>query len=96
MENIKEFVIKNKKFSTFYLIWFFIHIMLFLSEVGDVRGFWPLQKTTKMYGHVFHERGKYGIDELFFYLAVPLIVFFIWSLFSDDIKKLWEKINPNQ
>jgi len=84
MENkILKFVNENKWFVVSFLVWSFIHFILFLTSEGEssygARGFWPFNKKLII--------NAYGFLELFVYLTLPILIFVIFKLVGKDIKK---------
>jgi hypothetical protein len=80
MENqFQKFVRTSRGFIVFYLIWLFIHLLLFFNSSSDCEGFWPFGRGDLC---------QYNYIELFVYLGVPLIIFIIWKLIATDIKKI--------
>ncbi|MCF8231717.1 MAG: hypothetical protein K9J27_05950 [Bacteroidales bacterium] len=78
-----KFVNENKWFVVFFLIWSFIHILLFINgENSD--GFWPFDG--------FDRDHDYGSVEFFVYETIPLLIFVIIKLVGQDIK---QKIDEN-
>jgi len=77
----KTKLLENKWFVVFYLIWLFIHIILFLNgkAENDDCGFWPFDDC--------YRSSAYGFIEFFVYLTLPLLYFAIKKLIGDDIKK---------
>ena len=83
MENkFVKFVNENKWFVVFYLIWTFIHLILYFSSDYSQDGFWPFKKPW-----VEDRIDTYGFLELFVYLTFPLLIFVIVKLVGLDIKK---------
>lgn len=80
-----KFINENKWFVVFYLIWAFIHLILFFSSDADRSGFWPFRTKARL--------DAYDFLELFVYLGLPLIVFVIWKLVGKDIKKAIDEKN---
>lgn len=85
MENkIMKFVIENKWFVVFFLVWTFIHVLLFINGKND-QGFWPFDG--------FDRDHDYGSVEFFVYETIPLLILVIFKLVGKDIKKAIEKNN---
>ena len=81
-EKIKKYISENKWFISFYLVWAFIHIGLWLAGRNSY-GFWPFDGfDSKDYGGV----------ELFVYLTMPVLIFIINKLVGKDIK---QKLDEN-
>ena len=79
MENkFMKFVNENKWFVVFFLVWTFIHIILFLSGDNE-SGFWPFKEYVEI--------DDYGFVELFVYETLPILIFIIIKLVGKDIKK---------
>lgn len=84
MENkFMKFVNENKWFVVFYLIWSFIHLILYFASDSNNEGFWPFRKY-RWGGNIID---TYGFLELFVYLTLPLLIFIIIKLVGKDIKK---------
>ena len=73
---------ENKGFVVFYLIWFFLHLIFVSVGEGD-DGFWPFTKDHK-YNDFLED---YGVIEFIFYLIAPIIIWALWKLVGNDIKK---------
>ena len=96
MENkFNQFVNNNKGFVVFYLVWLLLHIILLIAGRGYT-GFWPITSgyNPNAIGTVYDDSGivNYGITEFFFYLILPVILWALWKLVGNDIKK---KIDEN-
>lgn len=88
MENkFMKFVNENKWYVVFYLIWSFIHLILYFVSDSNNAGFWPFRKYS-FWGTIID---TYGILELFVYLTLPLLIFTIIKLVGKDIKKAIDK-----
>lgn len=90
----KQFIKDNRVFTTFYLIWFLVHIFLIVTrQEGKVfirtrgggssrffsdRFFWPFEDANLR---------AYDSAEFIFYLVLPIILFVIWKLVGNDIIK---------
>ena len=86
MENkFMKFVNENKWFIVFYLLWAFIHLILYFSSDNYYSGFWPFNRKSRV--------DAYDFLELFVYLSLPLIIFVIWKLVGKDIKKAIDENN---
>jgi len=85
--NFKKFVNDNKGFVVFYLIWFLLNLIFISVGEGD-SGFWPFSKERR-YNDFLED---YGIIEFIFYLVAPIIIWALWKLVGNDIKK---KIDEN-
>ena len=79
---IKKYAAENKWFITFYLVWAYIHIGLWIAG-GNSNGFWPFD------GYNSHD---YGEVELYVYLTIPLLIIIINKFVGKDIK---EKLDEN-
>lgn len=82
-----KFLVDNKWFVVFYLLWLFIHIVMFINGKGeyDDCGFWPFDDCSNF--------NAYGVIEFFVYLTLPLLYLAIKKLVGDDIKKLLDQDN---
>lgn len=90
MNNAILFIKKHRAAVALYIIWVFIHSIMFVNRSKRVPGrfyygeggpsddFWPFGDSN------FH---YYTGTEYFVYLFLPPIVFIIWWLFREDIKK---------
>jgi hypothetical protein len=82
MENkFRKFIFDNKGFVVFYLIWFFLHLILIANGEGEAGDpLWP-------FGGSEFDMDDYGVIDFLFYLAAPILIFFLWKLIGSDIKK---------
>ena len=81
-----KFVNDNKWFVVFYLVWTFIHLILYFASDGHSKGFWPFR--TNRWESIIDQ---YGFLELFVYLTLPLLIFVIIILVGKDIKKVLDE-----
>ena len=72
-----KFINANKWFVVFYLVWSFIHLILFFNGGGCSNDFWPFSDSSIC---------EYNFLELFVYMVLPLIIFAIIKLVGKDIK----------
>jgi hypothetical protein len=72
-----RFLKGNRWFIVFYIIWSFIHLVFYFSGNMYMGDFWP-----------FSDDGlyDYNFNELFFYLALPLVFFAINKLVGEEIR----------
>ena len=85
MENkFMKFFNENKWFVVFYLIWSFIHLILYFVSDSKNEGFWPFAKYSWLGESIID---TYGFLELFVYLTLPLLIFIIIKFVGKDIKK---------
>lgn len=73
-----KFVNSNKWFIVSYLIWTFIHLVMYFNG-DDIKGFWP-------FVHHMHLH-SYDFMELFVYLTLPVLIFITIKLVGRDINK---------
>ena len=85
-----KFVKENKWSSVSYLVWTFLHLILFLASAGERTaiyrgngGFWPFNRKSDI--------DAYDFLELFVYMVLPILVFVIIKLVGEDIKKAFDK-----
>lgn len=78
--NFIQFINNNKKFISFYLIWFLIHLTFLLVNWNDgyTSDFWPFEKNSEL--------DDYDLTEFLYYMIVPLVIFAFWKLRGNDIK----------
>lgn len=75
----REIIKKNGIFIVVYLVWVFIHFTLFLTSNQDsiYKGFWPFDHYSSI--------NAYGVNELFVYGGLPVLLFLIYRLIKNDM-----------
>jgi len=86
MENkFRKFIIDNKGFVVFYLLWFLLHLIFVSIGDGDSR-FFP-------FGHNSELLDDYGFTEFLFYLVIPIVIWALWKLVGKDVNKILDNNN---
>ena len=86
-DKFKQFINSNKDFVVFYLIWFLLNLIFISISDGSEGGFWPFL------GMFATDIDNYGITEFIFYLIVPIVIWALWKLVGEDIKKKLDENN---
>jgi len=72
----------NKLFIVMYLDWVLINFIFLSMSDSIYTGFWPIGNNNL---------DSYNITEFLFYMIVPIVIFVLWKLISEGIKKY---LNP--
>lgn len=79
----KVFIVNNKRFVIFYLLWLLAHLVLLTNGNGS-GSFWPFDGVDDF-------GPDYGYEEFILYSISPIILYFIWLLIKTNPQKLKEE-----
>ena len=88
-----KLVVENKWFIVFFLVWTFVHIILFISGVAAFNAESVYDQLYSSFWPFGYSISDYGLLEFFVYETLPVLIFIVVKLVGKDIKKAFDENN---